>query len=53
MALIQVNYVSSALQRTVPLQVILPVDKLTPDGKLPKEKNFKTLYLLQCVLHQS
>ena len=46
MALIQVNYVSSALQRTVPLQVILPVDKLAPDGKLPKEKNFKTLYLL-------
>ncbi len=46
MALIQVNYVSNALQRTVPLQVILPVDKLTPDGKLPKEKKFKTLYLL-------
>ena len=46
MALIQVNFVSSALQRTVPLQVILPVDKLTPDGKLPAEKKFKTLYLL-------
>ena len=46
MALIQINYVSNALQRTVPLQVILPVDKLTPDGKLPKEKKFKTLYLL-------
>ena len=46
MALIQVIYVSSALQRTVPLQVILPVDKLTPDGKLPPKKNFKTLYLL-------
>lgn len=46
MALIQVNYVSSALQRTVPLQVILPVDKLTPDGQLPAEKKFKTLYLL-------
>ena len=46
MALIQVNYVSGALQRTVPLQVILPVDKLTPDGKLPAEKKFKTLYLL-------
>ena len=46
MALIQVNYVSSALQRTIPLQVILPVDKLTPDGKLPAEKKFKTLYLL-------
>ena len=46
MALIQINYVSSALQRTVPVQVILPVDKLTPDGKLPAEKKFKTLYLL-------
>ena len=46
MALIQVNYVSNALQRNVPLQVILPVDKLSPDGKLPAEKKFKTLYLL-------
>lgn len=46
MALIQVNFVSSALQRTVPVQVILPVDKLTPDGRLPEEKKFKTLYLL-------
>ena len=46
MALIQVNYVSNALQRTVPVQVILPIDKLTPDGKLPAEKKFKTLYLL-------
>ena len=46
MALIQVNYVSAALQRTVPVQVILPVDKLTPDGKLPARKKFKTLYLL-------
>ena len=46
MALIQVNYVSAALQRTVPLQVILPVDKLTQDGKLQKQKPFKTLYLL-------
>ena len=46
MALIQVNYVSNALQRTVPLQVILPVDKLTPDHQLPAEKKFKTLYLL-------
>ena len=46
MALIQVNFVSSALQRTVPVQVILPIDKLTPDGNLPAEKKFKTLYLL-------
>jgi len=46
MALIQVNYVSNALQRTVPLQVILPVDKLTSDGRLPAPKKYKTLYLL-------
>lgn len=46
MALIQVNYISGALQRTVPVQVILPVDKLTPDGKLSAPKKFKTLYLL-------
>lgn len=46
MALIQVNYVSAALQRTVPLQVILPIDKWSPDGKLLNEKKFKTLYLL-------
>ena len=46
MALIQINYVSGALQRTVPVQVILPVDKLTPEGTLPPEKKFKTLYLL-------
>lgn len=46
MAVIQLNYVSNALQRTVPVQVILPVDKLTPDGKLPAPKKFKTLYLL-------
>lgn len=46
MALIQVNYVSAALQRTVPVQVILPVDKLLPGGKLPPVQKFKTLYLL-------
>ena len=46
MALLQINYVSAALQRTVPVQVILPVDKFGPDGKLPEKKKFKTLYLL-------
>lgn len=46
MALIQINYISNALQRTVPVQVILPVDKLTPDGMLPPKKKYKTLYLL-------
>ena len=46
MALIQVNYVSSALQRAVPLQVILPVDKWKAGGRLPAPKKYKTLYLL-------
>ena len=46
MALIQMNYVSAALQRSVPVQVVLPVDKFDSDGKLPEKKTFKTLYLL-------
>lgn len=46
MAILQVNFVSRCLSRTVPIQVILPVDKLTADGKLPAAKKFKTLYLL-------
>ena len=50
MALIQMNYVSNALLRTVPVQVILPVDKLSPDGKLPAPKKYKTLYLLNGML---
>ncbi len=47
MALIQVNYLSECLMRTVPVNVILPVDKLTFPGQ-PKreEKPYKTLYLL-------
>lgn len=51
MALIQVNFVSSSLFRTVPIQVILPVDKLPFPGrenKLPD--TFKTLYLLHGLL---
>ena len=46
MALIQVNYVSSALLRSVPVQVILPADKLISDGVYAPRKKFKTLYLL-------
>lgn len=50
MALIQVNFISESLMRTVPVQVILPVDKLTFPG-MPKreEKPYKTLYLLHGV----
>ncbi len=46
MALIQVNFVSNTLRRTVPLQVILPVDRLTDDWQSAEPKKFKTLYLL-------
>lgn len=47
MALIQVNFLSKSLMRTVPIHVILPVDKLTfPGMPQRKEKPFKTLYLL-------
>ena len=53
MALIQVNYLSQSLFRTVPLNVILPVDKLSFAEKeyamKPGEK-FKTLYLLHGLL---
>ena len=45
MALLQVNYVSRALMRTVTLHVVLPVDKFSWDGARP-EGPFPTLYLL-------
>ncbi len=48
MALIQVSYLSKALNRTVPVTVILPVDKIsfaTMEYIRPREK-YKTLYLL-------
>ena len=46
MALIQMTFVSHALMRAVPVQVILPSDKWNPDGTLQPVKKFKTLYLL-------
>ena len=46
MALIQVNFVSQCLMRTVPIQVILPVDQHPLDKTRKEEKPFKTLYLL-------
>ncbi len=51
MALIQVNFVSESLMRTVPIQVVMPVDKLPFPGE-PKreEKPFKTLYLLHGII---
>ena len=47
MALIQCNYFSKALMRTVPITVVLPTDKMVfPGMPIPEEKPFKTLYLL-------
>lgn len=49
MALIQVNFFSKKLMRTVPINVILPVDKMSTDNKTEKN-DFKTLYLLHGIL---
>lgn len=47
MALLQVNVISDALKRTVPMTVILPVDKLFGGAAdSDEQKPFKTLYLL-------
>ena len=53
MALLQVNYLSRALFRTVPLNVILPADKIdfaTGDYAYKPGQRFKTLYLLHGLL---
>ena len=52
MALIQVNYLSKALFRTVPLNVILPVDRISFQTGTYTESGtpFKTLYLLHGLL---
>lgn len=51
MAYLQMHIMSQSLMRTVPVNVILPTDKLTFPG-MPKreEKPYKTLYLLHGVL---
>lgn len=47
MALIQVNLMSQSLMRTVPVNVILPVDKMPSPGQPRREdRPYKTLYLL-------
>lgn len=47
MALIQANFMSGSLMRTVPVNIILPVDKLAFSGAAQKEVTaYKTLYLL-------
>ena len=53
MALIQVNYSSKALFRTVPMNVILPADRFDADTDWylnGKERKYKTLYLLHGLL---
>lgn len=51
MAFIQMSIMSKSLMRTVPVNVILPVDKMTLPG-MPAIENrpYKTLYLLHGVL---
>ena len=47
MALLQMNLLSKSLMRTVPVNVILPVDKMAHPGMPQREeKPYKTLYLL-------
>lgn len=47
MALIQCNFFSRSLMRTVPIQVVLPTDKMMfPGMEKRDDKPFKTLYLL-------
>ena len=46
MALVQVNFISQSLKRTVSMNVILPVDKFLFKGNCQPVKEYKTLYLL-------
>ncbi|HJA64759.1 acetylesterase [Lachnoclostridium sp. An169] len=51
MALIQVNFLSKSLRRTVPMYVILPADRMLPPGAEEKpDTPYKTLYLLHGVI---
>lgn len=53
MALIQVNYMSKALFRIVPMNVILPADRFDADTDRylnDKDQKYKTLYLLHGLL---
>lgn len=47
MAIIQCNFNSKSLMRTVPVNVVMPTDKIVfPGQPVPEEKPLKTLYLL-------
>lgn len=51
MALIQVNFISKSLMRTVTMNVILPVDRMpAPGEELVQVERFPTLYLLHGIL---
>ncbi len=50
MALVQVNFISQSLKRTVSMNVILPVDKFLFKGNCQPVKEYKTLYLLHGLL---
>lgn len=51
MALLQVNFISETLKRTVPFMAILPIDKLFGSVvETDEQKPFKTLYLLHGLL---
>ncbi|MCR5649678.1 MAG: acetylesterase [Lachnospiraceae bacterium] len=53
MALLQVNYLSRALYRTVPMNVVLPVDRFDQESRTYLRNDgekYKTLYLLHGLL---
>ena len=50
MALLQINMFSQMLKRTVPLQVVLPSDKVLSYGRQKESGPYKTLYLLHGLL---
>ncbi len=50
MAVLQVNFLSQTLKRTIPIQVVLPSDKAISYGELAEPKPYKTLYLLHGLL---
>lgn len=50
MAILQMEFMSETLMRTVPVQIILPADKLSFPGQPKKRRQtYKTLYLLHGV----
>lgn len=51
MAVIQMNFMSKSLMRTVNVDVVLPVDKVAfPGMPEPKSSDFQTIYLLHGVI---